>query len=318
MTDRQDSVPYGEPASFMTFDLKKAKAGFYSEELVRLMTIRKEANFYDISPEVVKQAWDIAESNDFEATGYIVPPSKRGYMRLSIDDNTPMIKGDLPRLNGVLWEDHSVYIIHDQGIQDKVAIAPLRLTINLDKPPEPSEGSYEVWGADPDKVKPWQRIGAHIIAPSFVFKRDALMAMQGPVEEMLSLMKIIFDMLSETKATTVEKQVSRRAFTSKHGDHFNVLRVVKISLSKCRTKYLKQAHEKTGRTNAWHEVRSHFRHRRVTKPDCNHTWVPRYADDDGKHYKCNTCGEIKTRVEFPHGAGDKTKGSIRHNYEIVA
>ena len=316
MESRQDTVVYGEPYSFMKFDLKKAKEGFYTDELQQIMTIRKEANFYDIAPEVVKQAWDIAEADDLAASGYIVPPSRRGYMRLSIDDNTPMIKDGLPRLNGVLWDGATVYIIHDQGIEDQIAIAPMKLTINLEA--TETTGAIEIWGAGPEDVKPWQRIGVRIIAPSFVARREALMAMQGPIEEMLSLMKIIFDMLSETKATTVERQTERRAFASKHGEYFETLRVVKISLSKCRAKYLKQAHEKTGRTNAWHEVRSHFRHRRVTKPDCAHHWLPRYAEDDGKHYKCGTCGEIKTRVSYPNGAGDRSKGSVRHNYEIVA
>ena len=320
MDPLKSSIVYGEPASFMDFDLKLAKNEFFSDELQRIMTIRREANFYDISPEVTDAAWQIAMDKDYVPQHALFPPSRTGYMRVSPNDSTPLIWDGVPRINGFLWSGSTLYMIHDPGGRSDMAIAPIRMQTNISdneaRIAASNEALMDMIG-DPLKVKPFLRVQATIISPQFNADRGVMRQLQAPLEDMLSLATVIFDMMAETKAVTVERSQVRNVFGSKQREYFEATRVVKISLSKCRAKYLRAAHEKTGRTNAWHEVRSHFRHRRVTKPDCQHHWVHRYAEDDGKHYKCEVCGEIKTRVEFPNGAGDRSKGKVKHVYEIV-
>ena len=320
MDPLKSSIVYGEPASFMSFDLKIAKAEFFPDELQRIMTIRREANFYDISPEVTMEAWKIAMDKQYRPTHPLFPPSRSGYMRISPADDVPLVFKGVPRLNGFLWQGSTMYLVHDQGSPTLMAIAPLRFQTNIsDSEAQVAMGNEALLDmvGDPLTVKPHLRLQATIISPQFNHDSTIMRTLQEPIEDMLLLATVLFDMMAETKATVVERSQVRNPFGSKQREYFETTRVVKISLSKCRAKYLRAAHEKTGRTNAWHEVRSHFRHRRVTKPDCQHRWVHRYAEDDGKHYKCEVCGEIKTRVEFPNGAGDKMKGIVKHVYEIV-
>lgn len=313
-----DANVYGRP-SLMMFDFKRIDTKeIYSEVIQRMMVVRRDATFFDISPEITMQAMEIAKTWDFTIPSLPIPPTRSGYMRMSIVNHEPLLSedGQDARFNGILWQGDHYYMIHDPGGQSQVKFAPISMTVGLrgsllrgDKPIFTT-----VDPADPS-IPDFRNVVVHPMGSDVTM--DMIRGTQTPMEEMLCLTHILFDMIAETKATTIVREQVRNPFGSKQRDYFETVRVVKISLNRCRAKYLKAWHEKTGRTNAWHEVRSHFRHRRVTKPDCQHRWIARYGDDDGKHYKCDVCGEIKTRVEFPNGAGDKTKGKIKHVYEVT-
>jgi len=303
---------YGMPQSLMTFNFKEAKGDVFADELQRMMTVRRDANFYDISPEITTEAIKIAEDMNFTIPSMPVPPSPRGYLRMTINDGVPMVtENGLPRFNAVLWDRETLYMVHDTGGQSPFRIAPVRMQLGFKA--TPTDYLYDAY--QDTSIPIFRHVGMTVLGPGV--DRVAVEMVRTSMEEIISITHVLFDMIAETKAITVEHQQTRNVFGSKQRDYFETVRVVKIRLHYAKKKYLKAWHEKTGRTNAWHEVITHFKHYRKPDHECQHHWVPRFADDDGKHYKCTNCTEIKTRVELPNGAGDKTKGKIKHVYEVT-
>ena len=127
------------------------------------------------------------------------------------------------------------------------------------------------------------------------------------------LVHTAFEFIAETKAVTVEREQIPYPWAGKNREFYTKTTIVKIAMSKVRNKYLKRS-EPTGRKMPWGEVRSHFAHWRVTDPNCEHQWHDRTGE--GRKFKCDKCGEIKTLRTFPHGRGNKEIGIIKTNYEV--
>lgn len=309
--------------SFMEWDLKKRTA-LHPEDIQQLLQVRREAHFYDISNEVVEEAQKLidAEKGLFFSDKEPIPPTRTGYMRLNVPDLQHRYvwreEGLLSvTVNAILWHDKKYWFIHDPGKESEIEIVPFRIETNIDLEFAKANARERIHDAptNPEDVKAWR---VRSITPISQYASQTLYeTIENALEELFEMCAMVFDMIAETRATTVQHESVPYAFATKHKPFYTKTTVVKIALSKCRNKYLRGQAEPTGRKMPWHEPRGHFAHFRVTQPNCAHTWGPRFAEDDGKHYKCSGCGELKTWRVFPNGRGSRDVGIIKTNYEVV-
>lgn len=307
---------------FMSFNFKTLSQtlDLHSGLIQTLMEARREAHLFDISREVSDEVISILDQNDWPIKRQLRFPVPTGYLRMGYDAGAQEIDtGDLPlearsvvRISGMLWHKGYLYFFHDAP-DYPLGVVPLRAEID-----------YDITGYDKKNAV---YVGSKN-APPFCALNMEPIGVLGQNEEIregfaplmrdcIAMALVVFDMLGEPAAITRTVDRVEHVFANKNRPFFERTSLVKINLRKCRTKYLREGAEPTGRKIGHHYPIEHWCHYRVTQPDCTHSWVPRFMEDDGKHEKCEKCGEWRTRRALPNGRGDRSIGIIHTHHEVV-
>lgn len=310
--------PHNRPHSFFDVDLKHLTGiKFFSGELQKISEVRREATFFDIAPEIGRQAMEILNANDTnENPPYSTMPTfptRRGFMRISYGDGISYNNDDLhsARVNSVLWDGDVMWLMQDIGVVNTMRFSTFKMILNS---PVRDHALILEKGEAVDLSKPQ----VEIVPICDSYNKKEILAMRTGMSDILCVVSIICDMIAEVRATTLAKTMQEHTFKNKTRPYFERVSVVKINLAKAKKKYLRREAVPTGRKMGWHKPRVHWVHSRVTKPDCKHFWVPRFAEADGKHEKCDICGERRTAREYKNGKGDRSIGRIKTNYEVFA
>jgi hypothetical protein len=305
---------------FMSLDFKQESHGAFGQKMI---VWRKEAHYYDFSKEVSEQIVKIATEK------------RQAVLLKAINKDDPDWVAQCRRFFDVpfLVPNNVCYIqLHPGAMADAIQSSVITED-GLEIPVEAGCTNFLIANGKLYGVHAADRIymlaGCVDLQMMFEGKvHDAItifdsVTKYNPVENQqlrkslsryLFMAHTAFEFIAETKATTVVKEQIPYAWsTPKNPKFYTKTTLVKIAMSRVRNKYLKRS-EPTGRKMPWGEVRSHFAHWRVTDPNCQHQWQDRTGE--GRKFKCDKCGEIKTLRTFPEGRGNKAIGIVKTNYEV--
>lgn len=300
-------------------DLKAAikNPNFKPGVMNNIMVARKDAHFFDFSRGISGSLISsfLAYNNDADIP-LARPPVNKALLRFNFTDTSLFLhKESYGRLNSVLVCG-SKYYFFQQTTEGDMKLYPFVLDSDLAGKDFSHSASYIDGQVIPTKdLKNYEpgpqysviTIGANQQREDFEKDAKAVFGFMG-------LVHLAFAALYETKALTVTREQIEQPWSSpKNPAFYTKTTLVKIAMSRVRNKYLKRS-EPTGRKMPWGEVRSHFAHWRVTDQDCQHQWHDRTGE--GRKFKCDKCGEIKTLRTFPTGRGNKDIGIIKTNYEV--
>jgi hypothetical protein len=300
-------------------DMKQAtkNPNFKPGAIYDLMTARKDAHFFDFSQDVSETLVETFLSyKDFEDIPFVKPPVGKALLRFKFK-NTKMFfnSENYDRLNSAMVIGTKFYFIQETT-DGQMRLYPFVLDSDISGTENtPSASFYKGEKISREQIEQFEDGNKYKIS---------VIGMNTPVQDFevdaravfgfTALCHLAFAMLYETKAMTVEReQIEQGWSTQKNRAFYTKTTIVKIAMSRVRNKYLKRS-EPTGRKMPWGEVRSHFAHWRVTDPNCQHQWQDRTGE--GRKFKCDKCGEIKTLRTFPEGRGNKEIGIIKTNYEV--
>lgn len=301
-------------SQFMAFNFKELQGGLKDSDLQEIMTARREAHLFDVCKDVSEEILDMAERQHWLFNRKLIFPTPTGYLRLGYeagirDDNGTY--AETARLTGMLWTRGYLYFFHDAP-NSIFGLLPVKATIDYEN--VANDGNTQFIGSP--EATAMCRLNLTSITNRYL--PDELDRGFGQViRDMMALALIAFDLFTEVRGTVQERESVPHAFASKHKPYFERTSLIKLHLRKCRIKYLREQAEPTGRKIGHHFPITHWCHYRITNPDCQHVWGPRYLEDDGKHEKCSVCGEWRTRRELPNGRGDKNIGMITTHHEVV-
>lgn len=282
-----------------------------------VMVSRKDAHFFDFSPVVTAEILEsLFKFPDVADVPECMPPVRKGFYRFNFATNVFKSGAgeEFERLNSALVDGTKVYFFQEH-VGGDLKLYPFMIDINSVNTAgvKPSD-LYDGEGLDFDPAK-YQAIFDYAVTT--IGANNSVEDFEADfksISAFTSFMYLAFAALYETKALTVEREQIESKWSSKNNKAFYTkTTLVKIAMSRVRNKYLKRS-EPTGRKMPWGEVRTHFAHWRVTDPNCQHQWHDRTGE--GRKFKCDKCGEIKTLRKFANGRGSKEIGIIKTNYEV--
>lgn len=313
-------------SGFMAVNFKEYSR-FKPEAIQTLQNARREAHLFDISREVSDEIQSLVNKKSWELNRKLLFPTPTGYLRFNFDLSKIVLVDHLGKggneeyydktkhyiVSGMVWHHGYLYFCHDVPGQH-VGILPIRCALEYD--PTDSMTPSDIWIGDSQDNKPFCRLTMDCISDRDLTAKDAAQLGRA-IRDFLVIAVVALDMIAEPKATVIERTAEPYAFANKNKQFFERTSLVKVHLRRCRSKYLRELAEPTGRHIGWHQPIQHFVHYRVTDPDCQHNWIPRLIEDDGKRYKCSVCGEWKTLRVLPNGRGDPNIGIIHTHHEVV-